>query len=47
LYGGPRDELKVMFRDCHNGRYVLTGYQFKFPEKQKRDWKATFKGKTA
>jgi hypothetical protein len=45
LYGGPRDELKVMFRDCHNGHYVLAGFQFKFSKKQKRDWKATFKGK--
>jgi hypothetical protein len=47
LYGGSRDTLKAIFRDCHNGCYVLTGYQFKFPEKQKRDWKATFKGKAA
>ncbi len=45
LYGGPGDKLKIIFRDCHNGRYVLTGYQFKFPEKPKRDWKATFKKK--
>jgi hypothetical protein len=45
LYGGLKDELKVIFRDCHNSHYVITGYQFKFPEKQKRDWKATFKRK--
>lgn len=44
FYGGPENNLKVSFHDCHNGRYVLAGYQFKFPEKQKRDWKATFKG---
>jgi hypothetical protein len=47
LYGGPEDNLKIIFRDCNNGHHVLTGFQFKFPEKPKRDWKATFKGRTA
>jgi hypothetical protein len=47
IYGGPQSGLKAIFRDCQNGRYMLTGYQFKFPEKPKRDWKAIFKGKAA
>jgi hypothetical protein len=46
-YGGPNDTLKALFRDCLNGRYVLTGFIFKskFPEKQKRDWKSIFEAK--
>jgi hypothetical protein len=47
LYGGREDSTQILFRPTKNGRYVLTGFQFKFPEKQKRDWKATFKEKAA
>ncbi len=47
LWGGPRDRLKIIFGDYYNGYPYLVGYQFKFPEKPKRDWKATFKKKAA
>lgn len=39
IFGGPQSALKIMFRNCNNGRYVLTGFQFKFPEKKKNNWK--------
>ena len=37
VYGGPDDQFKVLFRDCHNGRYLLTGFIFnpKFPMTRK------------
>jgi hypothetical protein len=47
LYGGPEDNLKVLFHDCRNGHYTLTGFLFKFPEKRKRDWKKVFTKKAA
>lgn len=45
LYGGPENNLKVLFRSCKNGRYVLVGYMLNFPEK-KMNWKAVIQGKT-
>jgi len=45
LYGGPKDQLKVLFGDYNNGRFYMIGYILKFPEAKKRDWKSIFQAK--